>query len=73
MNNTHKTDQYRFEVQGKEWIIEFEYNIKSCAKKALKIGIKNIIVGWVNYLYQEGEVSKYKWGHGKKYNAMKIF
>ena len=55
MNYTHKTDQYPLEVQGGEgveWIIEFEYDIKSCAIGAKKIGSKNITVGSINYLYQ---------------------
>ncbi len=60
MNNTHKTDQYHFEVQGEgvDWIKEFKHNIKSCTEGAKKLGLKIIAVGSINCLYQEGAVSK---------------
>ena len=38
--------------------MESECNIKSCAEGAKKLGVIIIAVGAINYLYQEGAVSK---------------
>ena len=56
MKAQNKRVSLRGTGEGVEWIIEFEHNIKICIEGAKKMGVKNITVGSINYLYQEGQL-----------------